>query len=219
MSGTIAVRGTGKVSVPPDNIIISVTLSAEDKEYSAAMDKASAMIESLRSRIAKAGFSGSDLKTSYFNVRTEYDSVQDEHGRYTNIFRAYNCVHSMKLEFDLDLDRLNRALTAFSAGEAAPELSISFTVKDEEAVNSELLRNVAENAREKAETLCAASGKKLGELIKIEYNWDDHSFVSPTRCEMNDCAPRMLGAAMKSVSIVPDNIQLSDTAAFIWNME
>lgn len=215
MSETISVGGTGKISVPPDNIRLTIDLSAEDREYSTAMEKASVQIDDLRSRIVEAGFDGKDLKTTSFNVITDYESYDDGHGRYKREFRAYRCSHSLKLEFDLDMERLNSTLTVITASESSPELSISFGIKDEEAAKEELLRNAAKNAHRKAEILCEASGKKLGSLVKIEYNWTDHTFTSETNynCE------RLLGARMKAVNIEPENIELSDTAFFIWNME
>ena len=196
--------------------MITLTLSAENRDYSAAMEKASEQIDDLRSRIVGAGFDGTSLKTVSFNVQTEYDSIQDEKGRYTNVFRGYRCIHSLRLEFELDLDRLNSALAAASAGDSAPELSVSFTVKDPEAVNSEVLKNAAANARTKAEVLCAASGVKLGTLLNIEYNWGDRPYTSPTRYELNDCAPKL--AMARGVSFEPEDITVSDSAAFIWEI-
>ena len=52
---TITVRGTGKVSVPPDTIELRLTLEAKDMEYAAAMEKAAGRIEALQGAILAAG--------------------------------------------------------------------------------------------------------------------------------------------------------------------
>lgn len=71
---------------------------------------------------------------------------------------------------------------------AQPELSIAFTVKDPTAVNEALLREATVNAKKKAELLCEASGVKLGQLLTIDYNWDELNIFSNTRYDMaEDC--------------------------------
>ena len=210
---SVIVRGTGKISVKPDLIRLDLDMQSRSADCGEAMEKAENGLSELRGILEKLGFERDSLKTSDFNVRTEYESVPDENHVYHNVFKGYCCSHSMKLEFGFDTQRLAEVLRAISASEAAPQLSVCFTLKDEEAAREELIRISAANARKKAELLCDASGVKLGRLLKISYDRSDMSFISQARYGMDmNC----LRAEAKAVSITPDDIQLTDSAEFEW---
>lgn len=217
---TITVTGTGRASAAPDYVTLSMTLEAKDKDYETAMELAAKQIGELRGHFVNAGFGKEDLKTESFDVRTEYERVPDEKGNYHNEFSGYVCVHALKLAFDLDMKRLSAALTEAAASSAHPQISVSFTLKDPSAVNRELLRSAAENAKEKAEILCAASNAALGTLLSVSYQFAGRNYLSPTRYAVaNDCllkasAPR----AMRSVDLTPENIDLNDSSTFVWEI-
>ena len=132
----------------------------------------------------------------------------------------YACLYRLKLAFGLDSKRLAAVLTAVAGSGAEPELNISFTVKEPAGVSEALLASAAANAREKAQVLCRASGVELGKLIRIDYSWDELNLVSPTRYELADCAMPLMAAGKRCApEIQPDDIDLHDTAAFVWELE
>ena len=171
MQRTITVKGIGNVSAAPNYVVISMSLEAQSMNYDETLELAAKKIEYLNSSLVEIGFEKKSVKTTNFNVRTDYDRVKDNNGNYKSIFSGYICNHRLKVEFDFDTRRLAQTLYAISKCLASPELSISFTVKDPTAVNSELLRSATINAKEKAKILCEASGVELGELLSIDYNW------------------------------------------------
>lgn len=212
---SVIVKGKGSISVKPDLIRLMLEMESRSKDCGEAMEMAGRELEELRDILAGFGFERDSLKTSDFNVRTEYESVHDENHEYHNVFKGYCCFHSLNIEFDLDTERLAGILRAVSASAAAPQLNICFTVKDEEPAREELIRLSAESARRKAELLCEASGVKLGSLLKISYDRSDMSFVSQARYGMDmNC----LRAEAKAVSIVPEDIKLTDSAEFEWEI-
>ncbi len=214
---TITVKGIGNVSVKPDWIIVSMKLETEDKEYDKTTELAAERITLINESLAKIGFERNSVKTTDFNVRTNYESVKDKNGNYKSVFKGYVCNHRLKVEFDFDTKRLAQVLSAISECLAKPEFSISFTVKDSSAVSSELLQSAARNAKEKAEILCSASGVKLGELKSIDYNWGEISLYSDTNYEVGD---RFMAksACLSNIDIHPDDIKTSDTATFVWEI-
>ena len=143
---TITITGIGKLSVKPDLIVISMQLDTENKEYDQAMLSASEKINALNKSLEELGFSKDTLKTTNFNVRTIYENVKDETGRYKNVFKGYSCIHNLKLEFDFDTKQLSKVLSRISACIAKPELSILFTIKDKIVCTCHLdfTRNVPE---------------------------------------------------------------------------
>ena len=122
------------------------------------------------------------------------------------------------------LARLREALNAVAASKAKPELQVRFTLREPEKLETELLRSAAENAKARAEVLCAASGCRLGELQKIDYDLNHLNFHSETVMEMEDCtAPLMANGAMKArrsfgSALRPQDIDLRDTAVFVWEI-
>ena len=210
---TVTIKGTGRVSAAPDLIELPLSLYTVDPDYETAVAQSEAQLAALRTALEPLGFSEADLPTVSYQVSTEYENIQDEHGVYRSRFTGYRCSHDLKLSFDLDMDRLSAVLSSLSACSARPQFSIRFTVRDPDAVYDELLRSAAENARAKAEVLCAASGAKLGDLLHIRYGRNESDVYSRTNMMFacDEAAPRA-----KGMSIRPDDIHLSDTVTFIW---
>lgn len=219
MNRSITIKGIGKLSLKPDQTVVSLTLKTVRADYDKAMDEAAKHLEQLRSAIAEIGFTKDDLKTSSFDVGTEYENERDENGNYKQIFVGYRVTHGLKLEFDFDSQRLSKVLGAIAVCIAEPELNVQFTVKDKGAVDAALLQSACANAKAKAEILTKASGVTLGELVSIDYNWGELHLYSPTRYEMEaDCLMK-ISAAPTAMDIEPDDIDVSDSITFVWEIK
>ena len=215
--GTIHIKGIGHAEQAPDQVILSLTLTAQNKEYSAAMKIGSQQIEMLRESIIRAGFKGDDLKTTNFNVNPIYENEEYRDGnskRYRQIFVAFECRHDLKLTFDFDNKKLNKAIDTIASCLSQPKISIAFTIKDMDAFNDEILKSAARDARRKAKVLCAASKVKLGRLVDINYSWSEISFHRE-QILCNEC-PTVDKA---SFDIQPEEIKASDTVEFYWEIE
>ena len=220
MMRTITVKGVGNVSAKPDYITISMTVESVENDYDKAMDGAARRIENLKAAAVSVGYEKEALKTISFNVETRYENVKDRQGSYKREFAGYACVYRLKLAFDFDSKQLAKVISAIANSGANPELSIAFTVKNPAKVSEELLESAAQNARAKAEILCKATGAELGQLISIDYNWGELNIVSRTSYEMEDCLMPL--AAMDKCcapEIEPDDINVSDTVAFTWEIK
>ena len=215
--GTIHIKGIGHAEKAPDQVILSLTLTAQNKEYSAAMKIGSQQIEMLRESIVRAGFIGDDLKTTDFNVRAIYENEEYKDGnskRYRQIFTAFECRHDLKLTFDFDNKKLNKAIDTIASCLSQPKISIAFTIKDLDTFNDEILKSAARDARRKAKVLCAASKVKLGRLVDINYSWSEIS-VRHEQILCGDCA----ATEKASFDIQPEEIKASDTVEFLWEIE
>ncbi len=217
---TIHIKGTGTASAAPDFVVITMELRAQHMEYANAMRIGAQQVEMLREAVSEAGFTAEDLKTTDFSVDAEYENEEHEengHTRYHRVFMGYVCKHSLKLSFDMDNERIEKAITAIGGCLSNPEVSIAFTVKDKLAMRDKVLESAAQDARRKAEILCKASGVTLGDLIRIEYSWGeihiDHSLDFETRC-----LPRMAEAA-PTYDFHPDDIEAGDSVDFYWEIQ
>ena len=218
MNRTITIKGIGKLSLKPDQTVVSPTLKTVRADYDKAMDEAAKHLEQLRSAIAEIGFTKDDLKTTSFDVGTEYENERDKNGNYKQIFVGYRVTHGLKLEFDFDSQRLSKVLGAIAVCIAEPELNVQFTVKDKEAVDAALLQSACANAKAKAEILTKASGVTLGELDSIDYNWSELHLYSLTHYEMDPPCMARASAAPTAMDIEPDDIDVSDSVTFVWEI-
>lgn len=222
MPRTITVKGVGTISAKPDYVTLSMTLESRDKDYNKALDFTSQYIEELTQALIAVGYAKEDLKTTNFSVHINYNHEKDEHGNWKNVFDAYIVTHNLKLEFDFNMKRLSTTLSAISGCESHPQISLAFTVKEPNTIKEDLLRHAADNARQKAEILCAASGVKLGTLLNIDYNWKDVNIYSNTRYMLAEKSRGVEASAMLSdtrlMDIEPENIELNDSATFVWEI-
>ncbi len=217
MARTITVKGVGKVAVKPDQVVIRMNFEAKDKSYDKAMALAAQQVAELKQAFINAGFEKDVLKTTDFDIRTDYDRVRDRNDNYISVFAGYECEHGAKVVFDWKAERLAAALGAIAASAVNPTINIDFTVKNPAAVNELILQDATQNARRKAEILCAAAGVKLGKLLDINYNWSELTLYAQTKYSMEEgLAPR---CAASSIEIDPDDIYAGDTATFIWEIE
>lgn len=219
MVRTITVKGIGHLAAKVDHVNIRMELETLNKDYEQAVQEATERIEKLREAVAGAGFAKEAVKTTRFHVEARYENAQDRQGRYTRVFAGYACCHDLKLSFDFDKKELARVLSAIAGSGAGTALQIEFMAKDPAKVSEELLTRAAQNAREKAAVLCRASGCKLGALLAIDYNWGELDIVSRTEYTPGDLAQfRMLQVAGGAPEIEPDDIDVTDTVAFRWEL-
>lgn len=216
MARTITVKGIGKVSTKPDYVVLPMTLESKYKDYNKAMDMAANHIQHLNETLFSIGFEKGSVKTTNFNVCTDDDRVKDRNGDYQSVFCGYEVTHNLKLAFDFDMGKLSQALSDIASCLSRPQLSVAFTVKNVTTINEEMLRFATANAKKKAEILWEASCVTMGDLIAIDYNWGKLDIYSHTRY---DCCEDAMPLMAKSIDIDPDDIDVSDTATFVWEIK
>lgn len=78
----IAVKGIGNVTAKPDLIIITMMLENTDYSYSGAIQLASGAIDAIRTALISVGYKKDDLRTTDFNINTDYESYKDTKGNW-----------------------------------------------------------------------------------------------------------------------------------------
>ncbi|MHC1731948.1 MAG: SIMPL domain-containing protein [Bacteroidales bacterium] len=217
MKRTITVKGTGNVSVKPDLIVITLNLESQQRDYDKAMKIATESVKALQDAIQSVGFDKKDLKTTNFNIRTHYENYRDKDNNYKSKFDGYICEQGLKLEFEFDTTVMSKVLTTIAKAPTDPQLNIQFSVKDKAAVSEGLLISATENAKRKAEILAKASGVTLGDLINIDYNWGELHLYSQTRYDMEEKCMEMSSSCAPDIE--PDDIDVSDTVSFVWEIK
>ncbi len=217
MERVITVKGVGTYSAKPDYVRVSMKLITINLKYDKAMELGAKQINDIRTSLVKVGFDEEDIKTTDFKVSTEYTHYHNKHtDRDERIFEGFKCRHDVRISFDFDMKKLGQVLDSISKCPAKPEFSVSFTLKNANAVQEELLRSATINARQKAEILCDGAGIKLGQLLRIDYNWSEINIYSRTQYVAEDM---VMYNSLSSIDIEPDDVECEDTATFVWTIE
>ena len=214
MQKVITVRGSANVKVKPDYVNILINLETLDIEYGAAMKEAARRIEKLKAALKSVKVDTEDLRTTDFGVDTEWEWTKDKYGnRQTHVFKGYKIRQNLKLGFDFDRERMVAILSAVARSGVDPEFRVQFTVKDKSAVKEELFAKASENARKIAEGLCRGVGKKLGDIININYSWQEIDIYNEfdSCCEAN-------GTGGAAPDINPEDLDASDSVTFTWEL-
>ena len=227
MDKKITVKGIGSITAKPDYVIINLTIDATNKKYEKAVEDATEKINKLSNALVEIGFEKNDLKTADFRVNVATGYKKNLKGVNEMVKTGFSCVDRMKLAFDFNSEKLSKAVEAITECIAEPRLNITFTVKDEEAVKDELLKSAGANAKRRAEILCESAGGKLGNLITVNYNWNQISLLSPTKYHSDDIggttellydASPISKPPLAPKSIQPEDIELHDDAVFVWEI-
>lgn len=215
---TITITGTGRASSPPEMIVVGLSLATVDQSYESALAGASQKIDKLDAALREKKFPERSLVTTNFSIAAEYQSRRRDDGEHERVFVGWRVSHSLKLSFDFDTDRLSAALGAISSSGADPGLDISFTVSDERAekLKEAVLADAAANATQRAQTLCGATGVKLGKLTRVDYTFGRATFRSPTRFAVDGAEMKLANAAMPDIS--PDDVDITESATFTWEI-
>ena len=217
MERLITVKGIANIKVKPDLIVITMNLVSHKYNYDETMKLAAESVDALERAIEEVGFNKKDLKTTRFNITTNYTNYYDENNKYKSKFDGYKSEQDLKLQFDLDMELLSKVLTAIANSKVEPRFNIRFSVKDKDVINEELLIKATENARSKAEILTKASRTTLGKLVNIDYSWSEINIYSKTNYEIENKSYVM--EESYAPNIEPDEINVSDTITFVWEIK
>lgn len=218
MERTITVNGTGKLFVSPDLIVVSLIVESRSMEYDKTIENASESINDIKYRLKSVGFDENALKTTDFNVRADYRNERTEDGTYKNVFNGFVCTQGAKVEFDFDNKLLSKVISVVAKSDAEPRISLTFTVKDTNKVKDELLVLMVNDATHNAEVIANACGVKLGDISSITYGQGNFSPISRMHYSIENKCMAFAANADFEADIEPENIELTDSATFVWNI-
>ncbi|MBQ6454436.1 MAG: SIMPL domain-containing protein [Coriobacteriales bacterium] len=218
MDRIIKVTGKGRIAVKPDTTRLILSLEGSKKEYDEALELSSQMTAALKSVLEPFGFGRQELKTLSFNVDAQYEGYKAKDGSWKQRFVGYRYSHRMKLEFPVDNARLGKLLYALAHSDAKPEIRIEHTVANPEPVKNQLLAYAVADSKAKAAILCEAAGVALGEVVTIDYSWDEVEFVSRPMDRMMFAEAVSAKNASIDLDIQADDIDVSDTVTVVWRI-
>ncbi len=167
----IEVTGTGETQISADTAVISLGVSARDKDVLQAQQKVNAVIAAIRQRLAEKGVPEENINTDYMNIYAIYDYNGD-----LEMVSAYSASSTLAVKVT-DMEDVGMLIDeAFAAG-ANTLNGISFSASDTEAAKAESLKAAIAEAKAKAEVIAEASGLKITGISVISeggtYNYSN----------------------------------------------
>ena len=151
----ITVSGTGETQVSADTAIVSLGVSARDKDVLKAQQKVNEAIAAIREALIGQGVKEEQINTDYMNIYAIYDYEGDQEQ-----VKAYSASSTLAVKVT-DMEKTGTLIDeAFRAG-ANTLNGISFSASDTDAAKAESLKAAVADARAKAEVIAEAAGLKI----------------------------------------------------------
>ena len=151
----ISVSGTGETRISADTAVISLGVSARDRDVLQAQQTVNEAIARIREALKAGGVAEENINTDYMNIYAIYDYEGD-----AETVKAYSASTTLAVKVT-DMEIVGRVIDdAFAAG-ANTLNGISFSASDTAPARDESLKAAVAEAKAKAEVLAEAAGMKI----------------------------------------------------------
>lgn len=176
----ISVSGEGKISVTPDEAIISVAVENTGKEATEVKKKNDEIIDKVLKLIKKSGIPAADYQTQQVNLYKNYD--------YNS--KKYSFVANQTLSIHLkDLSKYNQLMMDLLDSGINSIQGVAFKSSKIKEYERQARKNAIEDAKQKAaDYVSVLPGQKVGKALQIS----DQSFTN---------YPRPVFAEMKTMAM------------------
>ena len=198
---SIRVSGDAKVTAKPDRVQIDIGVTTRAAQSQDAASQNARQVDVVLAAVRKATGPATVLKTISYSLNPTYQ--YHPKGEEPTI-SGYSAVNVVQVTLD-DLAKIGTVIDSATLAGANHVQGIQFTLRDQDAVRAEALRQAATRARAEADVLAAALGLKVVRVLSAEEN---SPRVVPVRAYMG--APR---AAMAAATATPVEAGTLDVTA------
>ena len=159
---SLQVSATGDASASPDRATVSAGVVQQGKTAREAMFGNATLMTSVFDELTAAGIPKSDITTSQLSLQPQYD-YRD---RSKPTIKGYEARNTVTVKSD-DIDQVGPMLDALVRAGVNNINQVKFTVKDPKDALTKAREDAIREAREKAKSMAAAAGVKLGPLLSM----------------------------------------------------
>src|SRR5437660_83011 len=161
---SIRVTGESLVSAAPDRVQIDVGVVTQAARSQEAASQNASRLDAVLAALHKVLGAGSDIKTISYSLHPNYQ-YHPNGGEPT--ITGYTASNVVRITLD-DLAKIGSVIDGATAAGANHVQGIQFTVRDQERVRSQALREAATKARAEADALASALGLKVVRILTVE---------------------------------------------------
>lgn len=163
---SIRVTGEAKISARPDRVQIDVGVTTHSATSQEAAAQNARELQMVLAALRKAAGAGAELKTVSYSLNPNYRYPK---GGGEPALEGYTASNMVQVTLD-ELARIGAVIDAAGAAGANQVHSIQFTLRDQDAVRAQALREAALRARADADVLAGALGLKVVRVLTVEEN-------------------------------------------------
>jgi uncharacterized protein YggE len=162
---SIRVTGDARVTAKPDRVQIDVGVVTHAATSQEAATRNARDVDAVLAAVRKAAGPTAVLKTISYTLNPNYKY----HAGSEPTIDGYVASNVVQVQLD-DLGKIGGAIDAATQAGANQVQGIEFTLRDQDAVRAEALREAAQRARAEADVLAAALGLKVLRVLTVEEN-------------------------------------------------
>lgn len=161
---SIRVTGEARVSARPDRVQIDVGVSSQSEHSAQAAADNAREVAAVLAALRPAAGPGAEVKTVSYSLSPNY---QYHPGGEPPTLTGYTALNVVRVTLD-DLGRMGNVIDAATRAGANRVQGIQFTLRDQDAVRAQALREAAVRARAEADVLASALGLKILRVLAVE---------------------------------------------------
>lgn len=206
LPATLTVSGHGTASGAPDTATVLTGVERFADTASEALAMNSTQMTRVLAELAAAGIAETDIQTSNLSIQPRYGDRKTRDSYEVEGYQVRNAV-SVRVR---NIASLGETLDAIVRAGANRIDAVSFGFSDPNELMREAREDAVADARTKAETLAAAAGVKLGDILSIG---DGSAPVQPRGGMV------MAEMARSAVPITVGESSVSDSVRIVWELE
>jgi uncharacterized protein len=160
----IRVTGEATVKAKPDQARIDIGVVTESKNAQDAASQNAAKLDAVLAELRKVLGAGADIKTVSYSLAPVYQYPREGGAPRLTGYTATNVIQVTTNE----LTQVGKIIDTATQSSANRIQSLQFTLKDEQVVYLQALREATAKARATAEALAAALGVKIVRVLRAE---------------------------------------------------
>jgi uncharacterized protein YggE len=174
---SIRVTGDARVSAKPDRVQIDLGVQTQAQLSQDAAAANARQLEAVLAAVRKAAGSGAQLKTASYSLSPNYQ-YHSSGGEPT--ITGYTALNVVQVQLD-DLARIGDVIDAATRAGANRVQGIQFTLRDQDTVRAQALREAANRAHADAEVLAGALNLRILRVLTVE---ESSPQIVPVRAHM-----------------------------------
>jgi len=197
---SIRVTGDARVTAKPDRVQIDIGVTTRAQQSQEAAAQNARQVDAVLAAVRKTAGPTAVLKTISYSLNPNYQ-YHPNGGEPT--LQGYTAVNVVQVTLD-ELGKIGAVIDAATQSGANRVEGIQFTLRDQDAVRAEALREAASRARAEADVLAAALGLKVLRVLTVE---EQSPRVVPVR--VYGGAPRAMATAAPATPVEAGTLEVT----------
>ena len=161
---SIRVTGDARVTAKPDRVQIDIGVTTRAAKSQEAASQNAQQVAAVLAAVRKAAGPGADLKTVSYALNPNY---QYHPNGAEPTLEGYTALNVVRVTLD-ELPKMGTVIDAATQAGANHVQGVQFTLRDQDSVRAQALREAAQRARAEADVLAAALGLKVLRVLTVE---------------------------------------------------